>query len=73
MKSLSAEDEKGKQKKTRNSARNKRNRGSTQTSLSDIIEWESNRPTRRTTTVLYDLLPGKNCVAEKNNYIYCKV
>lgn len=65
MKSIFAEDEKGKQKKTRKSARNRRNRGSTQPSISDIIEWESSRPTRRTTTVLYDSFPGKNCALLK--------
>lgn len=66
MKGKSAEDEKGKQKKTRKSAKNKRNRGSAQTSIADIIDWESKRSTKRNTTVLYDLLHGKYCVAENN-------
>lgn len=66
MKGKSAEDEKGKQKKTRKSAKNKRNRGSTQTSIADIIDWESKRSTKRNTTVLYDLLHCKYCVAENN-------
>lgn len=57
MKSASAEDGKGK-KKNRKSARSKRNRESKQTSIADIIDWETNL--RRNTTVLYDLLPAQN-------------
>lgn len=66
MKGKSAEDEKTNQKKTRKSAKNKRNMESAQTSIADIIDWESKRSTKRNTTVLYDLLHGKYCVAENN-------
>lgn len=66
MKGKSAEDEKTNQKKTRKSAKNKRNMESAQTSIADIIDWESKRSTKGNTTVLYDSLPGKYCVAENN-------
>lgn len=57
MKGKSAEDEKTNQKKTRKSAKNKRNMESAQTSIADIIDWESKRSTKGNTTVLYDSLP----------------
>lgn len=44
----------------------KTNRESAQTSIADIIDWESKRSTKGNTTVLYDSLPGKYCVAENN-------